>query len=385
MERSLFLSALIVMLSFLFIPSLSAKKIKVTSVRSPYVKEIYTGPWKSGHVQGIAVDKKRGYIYYSFTTMLVKTDMKGKVIGTVTGFLGHLGCLTFNESDGLIYGSLEYKDDEIGRGILKSKNSQKHFPNSWYIAIFDGNKINHSDMDYSEQGVMTSVYLPTVVADYEAKVDTVSHRYGCAGIDGVTFGPAFGKRNGKQYLTCAYGIKNDTKRNDNDYMILLQYDTSGWKNYEKVLSQDALHQSGPSSPVGKYFVYTGNTSWGVQNLAYDSFTGNWFMFVYRGTKSSFPNNSLYIVDGSIAPSLQTLKGSPSAEKAMTLSLVKDGLYDAPSGIYGWESFFGTTGFAPLGGGYYYIAHNRAVKEGQTATVHLYQWTGNIPTPFKMIK
>ena len=46
--------------------------------------------------------------------MLVKMDMKGNVVGTVTGLLGHLGCLEYNEQDGRLYGSLEYKNDAIG-------------------------------------------------------------------------------------------------------------------------------------------------------------------------------------------------------------------------------------------------------------------------------
>ena len=50
-------------------------------------KKIFSGPWKAGHVQGIAVDAKREYVYLSFTTVLVKMDMQGNVVGTVTGFL----------------------------------------------------------------------------------------------------------------------------------------------------------------------------------------------------------------------------------------------------------------------------------------------------------
>lgn len=32
------------------------------------------GTWDSGHVQGIAVDVRGGYIYYSFTNLLAKYD-----------------------------------------------------------------------------------------------------------------------------------------------------------------------------------------------------------------------------------------------------------------------------------------------------------------------
>ena len=115
---------------------------------------ISVGPFKAGHCQGIAVDEQRGHIYYSFTTMLVKTDMQGKVLGSVTGLIGHLGCLTFNEADGRVYGSLEYKMDEIGRGILEREGLRRQLPNAWYIAIFDGSRITREGMDYTEEGVM---------------------------------------------------------------------------------------------------------------------------------------------------------------------------------------------------------------------------------------
>ena len=67
---------------------------------------IFTGYWGNYHIQGIAVDKKGGYIYYSFTTKLVKATLDGKIIGSVDGIVGHLGCIAFNEEDGCVYGSL---------------------------------------------------------------------------------------------------------------------------------------------------------------------------------------------------------------------------------------------------------------------------------------
>ena len=69
-------------------------------------KKLHTEGWKAGHVQGIAVDTKQEYLYLSFTTMLVKMDMHGNVVGTVKGLLGHLGCIEFNDEDGRLYGSL---------------------------------------------------------------------------------------------------------------------------------------------------------------------------------------------------------------------------------------------------------------------------------------
>ena len=113
---------------------------------------IRTGPFKTGHIQGFCVDKQHQCVYYSYTTMLVKTDLKGNIIGTVKGLLGHLGCLAFNEADGRVYGSLEYKDDVIGKGILKMENSTLQFDNAFYVAIFDGDRITRKDMDAEKDG-----------------------------------------------------------------------------------------------------------------------------------------------------------------------------------------------------------------------------------------
>jgi hypothetical protein len=57
---------------------------------------IYSGKQGAFHVQGIAVDQKQGFVYYSFTDKLVKTDLSGHLIGSVTGLVGHLGDLAFD-------------------------------------------------------------------------------------------------------------------------------------------------------------------------------------------------------------------------------------------------------------------------------------------------
>ncbi len=60
---------------------------------------IPTGAWREGHIQGIAVDRKRGFVYCSFTTILLKTDLLGNPLGSVEHLAGHLGCITLNEYD----------------------------------------------------------------------------------------------------------------------------------------------------------------------------------------------------------------------------------------------------------------------------------------------
>ena len=116
-------------------------------------RSIYTGFWRAGHVQGVALDTERKHVYYSFTTMLVKTDLKGNVIGTVTGLLGHLGCIDFNDEDGRLYGSLEYKNDAIGKGIMRQEKSDKTLQDGFYVAIFDVEKITREGMSAEKDGI----------------------------------------------------------------------------------------------------------------------------------------------------------------------------------------------------------------------------------------
>ncbi len=350
---------------------------------------ISTGPWKEGHVQGVAVDTQRGYAYFSFTTMLVKTDLQGNVIGTVKGLLGHLGCLDLNPDDGRIYGSLEYKNDAIGKGILNRKGVNGTIENAFYVAIFDTERIVRTDMDAERDSVMTTVFLPTVLDDYTADVETggrsVKHRYGCSGIDGISFGPEFGKKNGRNMLIVAYGIYGDTTRTDNDYQILLQYDTKLWKKYETPLSQNNMHSNGPKQPRNRYFVYTGNTTYGIQNLEYDSHSGGWFMAAYKGRKCRFPNYSVFIADGNAKPKKQNLNGIEYSPKGKVVPLAEYGAQHCPSGVRGYNFPLGATGMHSLGNGLFYLSKNSSGKKGQSCTLTLFRFTGKTDKPFEAVK
>lgn len=351
--------------------------------------EIASGPFKAGHIQGIAVDQKKGYIYYSYTTMLIKTDLQGRIVGSVTGLLGHLGDLDLNEADGRVYGSLEYKNDAIGRGILNMEKSTRTLDNAFYIAIFDVDRIDRVGMSAEKDGIMTTVYLPTVLEDYLAEVATSegkkAHRLGCSGIDGVAFGPKFGSTSGKEYLTVAYGIYSEKDRSDNDYQVLLQYDTEKWAKYERTLSQDNMHQMGPRKPAGQYFVFTGNTTYGVQNLEYDPFTEAWLMAVYKGVKEHYPNYTLFAADAKARPAKQTLQGIPYLKKGLVVPLKAEGLQDATTGIRGWMWGVGSTGMAALGGGYYYFSHNYNSEQGQGSTIRMYRYTDLKDEAFEEVK
>ena len=71
------------------------------------------------HIQGIAFDHKKNCIYSSFTSAFYKSDINGKIIGSVAGINGHLGAITFDAKSRKVYASLEFKNDDIGKNISK--------------------------------------------------------------------------------------------------------------------------------------------------------------------------------------------------------------------------------------------------------------------------
>ena len=332
-----------------------------------YPREIYAGPWTTGHCQGIAVDKAQGYIYFSFTTVLVKMDFSGRVIGTVKGLTGHLGCIDFCEADGRVWGSLEYKDDEIGRGVLRRAGLTGKITNAFYVAIFDVEKIDRVGMDACTDGVMTTVYMHEVMRDFSARVEdggrTVDHRHGCSGMDGTTFGRLPGDPDGPYRLLIGYGIYGDVARGDNDDQVILAYDVSDWAKYEQPLSQQNMHTCGPDKPDGKYFVRTGNTRWGVQNLEYDEATGHLLMAVYKGQKPAFPNWPLFAIDGGRAP------------EGNRLTLLDPGCGGETPG---WDYPWGATGLCSLGDGLFYVSQDGREGDAFHTRAVLCRWDGVTP-------
>ena len=311
--------------------------------------------YHTGHVQGIAQDRD-GNLYISFTTCLVKVAPDGTVIGSVNGLAGHLGCIAYRKEDGRIYGSLEYKHDIIGRNILKNIGQTMDIQDGFYIAIFDARKITRMDMDAEKDGIMTAVFLNEVLQDYQAP----GHRYGCSGIDGVTFAPLPGTAGGRQDLYVAYGIYGDEAREDNDHQIILRYDISRWPQLERPLNQQCMHRSGPETPDGKYRVFTGNTTYGIQNLEYDADTNCMFAAVYPGTKTQYPNYPMFVIDLS--------------QDGTDLPLAKHGSFHAPSGIYGYDFPYGATGMISLGGGEFCFSRDFHTEDGFGTELGLYRFT-----------
>ncbi|MDF3078419.1 MAG: hypothetical protein K0S09_2308 [Sphingobacteriaceae bacterium] len=342
------------------------------------------------HVQGTVVDKVNGYVYFSFTDKLIKMDLSGKLIGSVTGFLGHLGDLDVSD-DGKIYGSLEYKNDAIGKGIKKELGGQSANEDGFYIAIFDPARIVRPNMDAEKDDLLKTVYVKEAVKDYMATVNVgdkeIQHRFACSGIDGVAFAPAIGKpKDSKKYLYVAYGVYGDKDRTDNDNNIIMKYDVSAWDKYAQKLSQGNLHHSGPKKPLEKYFVQTGSTRYGIQNLAYDSYTGNLFAAVYHGEKPQYPNYDLFVIDRSKKPVKTRIPLYGDTKKVKTLSLFEAGPQDAKSGTRGWHFDWGSTGLFPLGDGLFYISHNEKTKDGQQqTTLRKYRWVGDNENSFVLVK
>ncbi len=349
-------------------------------------RQIDGGRWSTGHVQGITLDSAGKYIYFSFTTKLIKTDLQGHVIGSVTGLRGHLGCIDFNDEDGRVYGSLELKHDSIGRSIMNRLGVENAEEDAFYIAVFDTDKIDRLDMDAERDGVMRAVYLPEVVEDYAARgVDGYDHRYACSGIDGLGFGPVFGSPAGSpSMLMVAYGIYGDTSRRDNDHNILLELDWRTFDGVARPLKQEAPHHSGVRAKA-RYFLPTGNTTWGIQNLEYDGYTGNWLAAVYPGKKPCYPNYPMYVIDGSRPAELLPLKGLDGV-CGLTLSLSPIGCRHEASGIWGLTFPRGQTGIYAFGNGYYYVSHEGRTPEGlDSCTVHLYRYTGKAPELFERVE
>ena len=338
------------------------------------------GDWDVKHCQGIAVDPEKSVVYYSYTSILVKCDMDGNVLGTVSGFEGHLGDLALGD-DGFLYCSY-YPTGRAG----------------FYIVMFDTKRITKPDLSWQDTRVARSVFLKAVTDDYrfdvngngkfEAAADSADHRFGCTGIDALAFGPSFKKKGkGKKLLTAGYIIAANEKRNDNDYQVLVQYDTDGWwDTYGKPTpgQSGGAHKSGPEKGSGKFFLYTGNTYYGVQTMTYFDELRIWILSTYKMVKSSFTPFNVFAVDAEVKPKRMQLKGQKQGVEGNVLSFYQAGEYDKARDIYGWRSSFGTKGFDYAGSGLFYIIYPYKTWFGtQTAVAYLHIWDSGADGPFRL--
>ena len=325
---------------------------------------------QTNHVQGIAYDASAARMYFSFTTRFIVTDTDSRIVGSVDRIHGHLGAITFDAKGRKVYASLECKNDEIGANISKGLGVEGFEESSFYIAEIDVDAISRKDVPQDE--AMRRIPVPQANEDYRAEVSvggkTYRQRYGCTGIDGITIGPDFGGRGG-EFLYVAYGIKSDTTRMDNDYQVLLQYRMDDIRN-------------GRSATPRRYFIKTGNTKYGVQNLAYDPFTGMMFLAVYKGAKRQYPNYDLFAVDMAAIPAKTKLQDVPYEKGKVDL---------VPLASEGWHFKYGSMGLCPLGDGNWYIAEGGKAKDKltgkklRTGKAVLYRWIPKAETPFKKVE
>ena len=338
-----------------------------------FPQSIYSGIYHGGHVQGIAIDEARGHVYFSFTTELIKTDYAGNLLGSVKGLIGHLGCIVFDSVGRRVVGSLELKHDAVGKGIISRTGRELAEEDAFYLVSFDVDAITRKDMDAEADGIMKAVYLSEVVEDYNATDEASGkpHRYGCSGIDGTALGPVFGTApDSPQKIMVAYGVYGDITREDNDHQVILSYDPSIFDTYGAPLNQDAPHHSGPQAPEAKYFFYTGNTTYGVQNLEYDPFTRTWMTAVYTGKKTAFPNYPMFLIDGQIAPVSAPLKGR-AGEIGLTLTPARLGCMPHEE-TPGCRFSLGSTGMYAFGDGRYAFSVHGREGDGFTSRVVLYR-------------
>lgn len=301
------------------------------------------------HIQGIALDKKEKCLYCSFTSAFFKCDLEGNVIGSVTGINGHLGAMTYEPRSKKVYASLEIKDDEIGRGVSDALGAERHekAASRFYVAEIDVCKIDRLEVPFEE--AMTLHPIEEVAKDYLDTVEVagvrLEHKYGCSGMDGIAIAPEFGAKSKKKFLYVAYGVYGDTTRVDNDYNILLCF------------KMDDL-----TKPVHKYFVKTGNTRYGVQNMTYDADSEKLYLAVYRGSKSQYPNYSLFSLDIHQKPFLGKLENVPYEENEVEQVCVSDGSH------FKW----GSTGLYSFGDGRWYVS-KKGKKDGiQFSDVTLFE-------------
>ncbi len=339
------------------------------SVIDIYPLSLASGTGDIRHCQGIAVDVVNEYIYYSYTTSLVKCDFKGNIIGTITGIQGHLGDITLHENRKKIYASYNPQ----GKKAL-------------YVAIIDVENLNRTGVDALSSGLIKTVHLKEVYDDFTATVDVNgkprTRRYGVAGTDGICFGPSFENSEG-YFLTVACGITPQTYRKDNDYQILLQYDVDEFDKYAQPLSFSYFHHNGPASK-GKYFLFTGNTNCGIQTMVYFDELNLWLLNVYPTTKREYQKFTMFAIDGDVKPYEGLLKGQPQEDRQKILTLYKDGVFDKKHDTYGWYSKAGDLGMSYLGSGLFYIIHPfETWYERQTAVAYLYVWDPSDEFPFTL--
>lgn len=204
------------------------------------------------HLQGVATDGR--YMYWSFTDSLVQTSLQGTVLRQVRVHGGHLGDITCH--NGRIYGSL------VGNSLA---GKPWGVWTSFAVHVWDAETLAFLDI----------IRLDRCYADYQ-------NRYcGFNGIDGITFGTD--PDTGEEVLLTACALFTDPAYSR---QMILQFSPDG-------------------QPQKEHFIETGNTVFGIQNLAREPDTGNYWFTTYESSEPYQPKDRLYCV----APDLHTILAS----------------------------------------------------------------------------
>lgn len=228
------------------------------------------------------------------------------------------------------------------------------------MLIFDCEKIDKLNMKFED--VCTCVYVGAPILElakengYDAEGNALSDewlslsgKYGVNNsIDSCTFGPKFGVNDGKTYLTMGLGAPGQSEkvsvggvemsaadRADNDYQVIVQFDTSDWEKYAVPFAQIS-DATGPENFDGIYFFYYGAHDYSAQNLCYDRYTNTYIMSTYAlleaRQSAGFKNNCVYFIDATEAE-----------EKSLTGNGVETGLVLGAK--YGIADGKGAVGYA----------------------------------------
>ncbi len=251
------------------------------------IASVYLGTGFKGHLQGFVTDSDLKYFYASFTHDLVKVDIDtGEIVGRISNFWGHLGDLTYY--DGKLYSAMSYDGD-------------------FWICVFECDKLVgeiNCRTDEKAKEVMTQIHQAEPYKDRYATDDegNVMRNYGVSGTGNLTIGRA--PDTGDICLMVGYSIKEDTDEvdDDHDYQVLTQYNLNSflepdgnggtqiiekYRDFYNTMSYERLECD------NKYFVYTGNTAYGIQVLEYDSETNQYVCGMYPGTRPEFTRFYMY--------------------------------------------------------------------------------------------
>ena len=102
--------------------------------------------------QGFYPDVILGHSGWGSTLFMRDLFPRAALVGYFEWFYHARGVdLDFDPETGKIYGSLEYKNDAIGKGITKSLGVENTGNIGFYIAVFDASRITKLDMDAEKE------------------------------------------------------------------------------------------------------------------------------------------------------------------------------------------------------------------------------------------